>query len=313
MRRALISTLAIVLVASTGLLLAPITSPHAQADDIKNTIVYIHCTIKAGKAQAYGSGVLVSETGNVLTAGHVVKDFDTDKDKCFGTLGFANADGGDPLILQQTSTKVDAALLRFSKPATYAYVKYCSLEPWMERRDIYSSGYPGDTKTGTPSFRKGVLSSAFADSKGVIETDSLTVAGMSGGPVFTGDLKSFIGIVVGADFDASGAVGYYGILPTEKYAQEFNLLPSGAPCYRKTREIELPSGISSWKPRQPVDSFPLGVRTSDGFCFISGVRGIMRDTGDTVRIAVADDQYFLVNESPSGSEHSADVRCVSYQ
>ncbi len=61
----------------------------------------------------------------------------------------------------------------------------------MVRHEIYASGFPGDTKTGVPSFRKGILSTVFPMNGGVLETDGQTVAGMSGGPVFAGDLKSF--------------------------------------------------------------------------------------------------------------------------
>ncbi len=307
----MIKHLPTMLAAAASVALTPCVASRAEPADIDKTIVFIHCATKDGK-QIRGSGVLVSERGHVLTAGHVVKD--ADKDKCYGSIGFANADGGDPLIMQtQAPPPDDAALLRFNKPGPYEYVRYCQLEDWMVRRDIYAAGYPGDTKTGTPSYRKGVLSSVFPNSNGVLETDSQTVAGMSGGPVFASDLKSFIGIVVGAQFDPLGTVSYYGNSSTEGFKDQFHLTPSNKPCYHRTRDIPLPPELTSWKPSGPAESFSLGVRADEGFCFLSGIRGIMNDTRDAIKIEVKDDQYYVVSESHSGSEHGADVRCNWYQ
>ena len=297
------------LVAAVSIALTPVAT-RAEPADIAKTIVFIHCDTKEGKVR--GSGVLVSEQGHVLTAGHVVKD----ATGCQGSIGYANPEGGDPLIMQQQPTNLDAALLRFNKPGPFEYVKYCRLEDWMVRRDIYTAGYPGDTKTGTPSFRKGVLSSVFPNPDGVLETDSQTTAGMSGGPVFASDLKSLIGIVAGAHFDVLGTVGYYGILSTDRFRDQFQLTPSDEPCYHRTHEVALPAQVNSWRPGRPGDptnDLPLGVHTDQGFCFISGLWGTTSDSRDSVKIEVKQNQYFLTGQNVSGSTYGANVGCVWYQ
>ncbi len=298
------------LVAAASLALTHSIASRGEPADIGKTIVFIHC-MKDGKP-VRGSGVLVSQQGHVLTALHVVKN----ASDCQGSVGFANPLGGDPLVKQQESPTADAVLLRFAKPGPYDYVKYCRLEDWMIRRDIYAAGFPGDTKTDSPSFRKGVLSSVFPNPDGVLETDGLTVGGMSGGPVFASDLKSFIGIVVGAQFDTLGTVSYYGILPTDLYKDQFQLTASNKSCYHQTREVTLSPEVSSWRPSRPggpPSDLPLGVRTDEGFCFISGIWGIMNDVRDSIKIEVRDDQYFLTGKSFSGLDHGADVRCIWYQ
>lgn len=297
--------------ASAVAVLFPTTVVRAQAVSIDKTIVAISCE-RVGSpnpALVRGSGVLVSPRGHVLTALHVVKD----ATNCKGSIGFADPGGGDPLVLQKQSGSADAALLRFSRPGTYDYVKYCRLEDWMIRREIYAAGFPGDTRTGVPSFRKGVLSTVFPVFGGVLETDSQTVAGMSGGPVFASDLKSFIGIVVNANFAASGVVSYYGILPTDQFKTEFELTPSERPCYHQTREIKLPPEVKSWRPRKPgeaANDLQLGVLADEGVCFLSAVWGQMNDPRDTVRVEIKEGQYFLTGENMSGSEHGGDVRCI---
>lgn len=292
-------------------LLVPASPTRAEVVAIDKTIVAISCE-RGGPPNptlVRGSGVLVSPRGHVLTALHVVKD----ATNCRGTIGYADPGHGEALVLQEQSASADAALLRFSRSDTYDFMKYCRLEDWMIRREIYAAGFPGGTKTGVPSFRKGVLSTVFPVFGGILETDSQTVAGMSGGPVFASDLKSFIGIVVGTEFSASGAPSYYGILPTDKFRDQFQLTSSDRPCYHQTREITLPAAVKNWRPKKPGEApndLPLGVLADEGVCFLSAVWGQMNDPRDTIRVEIKDGQYVLTGENMSGSEHGGEVRCI---
>ncbi|MFL6820026.1 MAG: serine protease [Bradyrhizobium sp.] len=284
-----------------------ITAVQAAPVDIDRTIVSVRC------AAGSGSGVVVSAVGEVVTALHVVKD----GAGCFGTLGYASPSGGVPLVLQQQNKDFDVALLRFTEPRTYAFAKACRLEDWMVRSSIFATGYPGGTTTGVPSYRKGVLSTVFPNPKGVLETDGQTVAGMSGGPIFSSDLRALIGIVVGAQFAAGGGVDYYGILPFERIRGQFGLAVADAPCYRKSREVVLPEAVNSWKPRRDGDPLStdvrLGVRPEDGFCFITGIIGQMNDPKDSIEIAIDNGEYVLTGNNVSGSAHSGKVRCVWFE
>ncbi|MBY3329011.1 trypsin-like peptidase domain-containing protein [Rhizobium laguerreae] len=279
---------------------------YAEDAAIEKTIVFIECAMPNDKTST-GSGVLISPQGHVLTALHVVKGAQS----CKGSIGYANPGGGDPLGSQIESNRTDAALLRFNAPHTYDYVRYCRLEDWMVRREIYVSGFPVGTKTGVPSFRKGVLSTVFPQSSGVLETDGQTVMGMSGGPVYASDLKSFIGIVVGAAFDATGTVNYYGILPTDAFRAELDLIPSDQPCYRRSQEVDLPTAADHYEAGDP--SIALGVRPDDGQCYLSSVWGQMNDPGDTVEVAVENGGFVLRGTNKNGGFHGGKARCIWFK
>lgn len=286
--------------------LVPGAAARAADVPIEQTIVYIQCTSGSppNVATSTGSGVVVSPQGHVLTARHVIEGATS----CKGSIGFANPGGGEPLIVQKKSDDVDAALLRFNAPRQYDFVRYCKLEDWMVRRDIYASGFPGGSPTGVPSFRKGVLSTVFPQGNGLLETDGQTVQGMSGGPVFASDLRSFIGVVVGASFSPAGTVNYFGILSTDSFGSQFNLIASDQPCYRRSRQVELPPAAEHWEAGDaPV---ALGVRPEEGICFLTSVWGVMSDPKDTIEITVRNGEFELGGSNVPGTRHGARVGCI---
>lgn len=155
-------------------------------DDVGAVIVYIECTLD-GKT-ATGTGVLVGAVGEVLTAAHVVQGPGA---SCKGSPGVADPAAARRMVVQPSpQLGVDVAMLQFSDQQEYPFISFCALEGWMIRKSIFVAGYPGKTETGAPSYRQGVLSTVLPNSQGIIETDGQTVAGMSGGPVFTKDLKN---------------------------------------------------------------------------------------------------------------------------
>jgi hypothetical protein len=273
--------------------------PAAAA--VERTIVYIECTL--GNQTARGTGVIVSPRGHVLTARHVTLGPGSN---CKGSIGVADSGSARLMVQQPTSAPVDAALLRFADAQQYEFMSFCTLEDWMVRRKIFVAGFPSGTETGAPSFREGVLSTVFPNANGVIETDGQTIAGMSGGPVFSKNLAGIVGIVIGAKFSAGGTVSYFGILPVSDYASMFNLVPSATPCYHPSTEI----GVFEWKTEdQEVD---LKVRPEEGFCFLSSVRGIFNDSQDTVSIDIRDGRYVLDGVDDSGGQIRATARCIWY-
>lgn len=280
---------------------------------IENTIVYIECTGEGGTVASRGTGVVVSPQGHVLTAKHVVPSGTS----CRGSIGTADSNITERLVLRPTNVPVDAALLQFARNQEYEFASYCKLEPWMVRRKIFVAGYPGETETGVPSYREGILSTVFPNADLIIETDGQTVAGMSGGPVYSRNLAGIVGLVIGAKFDAQG-VSYYGILPIADYAQIFNLTESEIPCYHQYREVltqdlvdpvtNEPSGV--WMAGDPERR--LGVSEDYGYCFIGAIKGEWNDPGDEVSVEVKDGEYVIRGENYGGGEHGAWARCIMY-
>jgi hypothetical protein len=285
-------------------LFGPVGAMASAALD--QTLVYVICTTPEEKTSR-GTGVVVSDKGHVLTAAHVAPQ----GAECRGSIGVADDGAARKMVFHPTTTNVDARLLRFSAAGDYAFVPYCPLEDWMVRRRIFVAGFPGRTETGAASYREGVLSTVLPDSRGLLETDGQTIAGMSGGPVFSKNLAGLIGIVIGAEFDASGAVSYYGVLSAEFFADTFNLAESEVPCYRQSREVELPAAVATW--RAGDDPMPLGIRSDEGVCYLAGVAGLFNDPADRIEVELRDGEYFLVGDNRSGGNLGGQVRCVWYE
>lgn len=221
------------LVAALLILNAILPFAVRPAKAIEDKIVYIECK-KDGKT-SYGSGVVVSADGHVLTARHVVPE----NSECAGAIGVADRYDLKLLNLQpQDAPGFDAKLLRFAQTHDYSFAEYCPYNQLDVRKKIFVAGFPGKTETGAPSYREGILSTISLNSNGVIETDSQTVGGMSGGPVFSQNLNGIVGIVSGAKFAANGAISYYGILPVSSFAAAFNLQVATAACYKDISDLQ---------------------------------------------------------------------------
>lgn len=273
----------------------------APAAAVERTIVYIECTL--GERTSRGTGVIVSPRGHVLTAKHVTIGANS---ACQGSIGVADSNAARRLVQQPASAPVDATILRFADQQQYEFMPFCTLEDWMVRRKIFVAGFPGGTETGAPSFREGVLSTVLSNASGLLETDGQTIAGMSGGPVFSNNLVGIVGIVIGAKFAPDGTVSYFGILPVSDYANTFNLMPSTVPCYRRSGEVT----VSEWKTGDaPVD---LGVGAEEGVCFLGSVRGQFNDAQDSVSVEIKDGKYVLNGFDKSGGQIGVTARCVWY-
>ncbi|AGG75751.1 MULTISPECIES: S1 family peptidase [Sinorhizobium] len=284
----------------------------ARAATAEATTVFIECKTAAGTSR--GSGVVVSVEGHVLTARHVLglkpNDPMPGAIECAGSIGVADRNATRAMIAQPITVGVDAALLQFQDQRDYEFMRVCKFEDWMIRRKIFVAGFPGMTETGVPSFREGVLSTTRRNSKGVLETDGQTIAGMSGGPAFSSNLKGLVGIVIGAQFTPQGTVDYFGILPIEqRYIDDFQLTVSDQPCFRRGKVVDLPFAAEHWEAGDsPV---PLGVTPEEGSCFITSVWGAMNEPDDVVEVAVHDGQYVLRGgQSNTDGSYGAKVSCT---
>lgn len=282
---------------------------HAQRA-VEDSIVFIECS--ADGTTSRGTGVVVSAQGHVLTAKHVVPD----GARCSGSIGVADANIAARLVVQPTALAVDAALLRFSDGRReYAAVPYCEVEDWMIRKPIIVAGFPGDTETGSASYREGVLSTTLPNEDGLLETDGQTVEGMSGGPVFSRNLAGLVGIVAGAKFTATGTISYYGILPVSFYAQALNLEPSERACYNRTREVDFFDEAGAWTAtwRAGDDPIPLGIGVDEGVCFLDGIFGEFNHPQDEVWVTDQDGVYEMDGRNLGGGTHGATARCIWHE
>jgi serine protease Do len=134
------------------------------------------CTVGLQVRGASGSGVIVSEDGTVLTAGHVVGDANVD-------VRVMLPDGrtvkGKTLGANRT---IDSGMLKITDPGPWPFVelgasKDLSLGEW-----VLAVGHPGGYKPGrSPVVRVGRISRA---NDQLIQTDCTLVGGDSGGPLF---------------------------------------------------------------------------------------------------------------------------------
>ena len=296
---------------ATTLLLAGCFVTQAAAERrIEETIAYIECKTTSGQISR-GTGVVVSRQGHVLTAKHVVPDGST----CEASLAVADSNNTTRMVVQPTNLPVDAALLRFVRQQDYAFVGYCALEDWMVRQSIFVAGFPGQTETGAASFREGILSTVFPNAEGVLETDGQTVAGMSGGPVYSRNLAGLVGIVIGAEFAVDGTVNYYGILPASFYASSLGMSPAEEPCYFETPEVDFrdaATGIDRSAWRAGSAAIDLGLTSAQGTCFLREVSGAFDDVADSVGVSLSEGRYVIGGTNGGEALHGGTARCVRH-
>ena len=294
-------------------LLSALSPPAARAATIDETIVFIECTTP-GKAPRLGSGVIISAAGQVLTAKHVVFGAAADLPDgtvCMGAMGNAKRAKVE-LIPQAISAKYDAVLLKLPED-NLPFKKFCKLEPRLLRTQIIATGFPLGSKTGVPSSRVGVLSTVLPDLAGMVETDSATTTGMSGGMVTLAGNENLIGLVSGVDADPSnGLPATFKVLAVQALVGDFagfGLQEDAEGCAAQARSTG-PLGLVDGRKWQATDP-PLALNFSadDGFCYIVAVWGDFDDPRDIVEIALVDGAYFLRGEDGGSGPHGAFAEC----
>jgi hypothetical protein len=217
--------------AAFGVLTSSLEAQTQPASSPEAATVYIECTPVGGGAVRQGSGVLISESGAVLTAKHVVQGQST----CRGVVGTAAQIPTRLLVRAPTQPSIDAALMRFvQNPANERFPFLCgiSLERDMAGHDVVALGFPGGApaNSGVVTQHRGNIAQSNIDSNGIFGISAMMSPGMSGGPVVHLPSKRVIGIVAGADFDpTSGVVSRFGALSFREIAP-FYQLPTNNQC-----------------------------------------------------------------------------------
>ncbi|MDQ0420930.1 hypothetical protein J2045_001957 [Peteryoungia aggregata LMG 23059] len=162
-----------------------------------------------------GTGVIVSETGIVVTADHVVRqwvkqaamkaDPQTEKDTNPLLAFIGSIDARNPIKVDflDGNEVSDLALLKLKSPEKYEFSGVCFLSSIKSGQTVLALGYPlGKDYTPLP----GVLSNDNApDGRWNANIDF--VEGVSGGPVFDEKSEKVIGIAKG------GLAQFYGDVP----------------------------------------------------------------------------------------------------
>lgn len=276
------------------------------ADEYRNKTVHIECTNQSG-AKVFGSGVIVSEKGHIVTAKHVVEG----SDRCRASVGHVDSNK-KRILLRARHSMYDAALLQFVDNKEYEFMRYCELDDSLYGKNILSAGYPKNSDTGNLSTRAGIISTIIGDRKGLVETTALTTGSQSGGPVMLGSSGDLIGIIVGARFDGLGQPDSYGVLPIESVSSQFefhsfdNKSDTGCTGQRAS-ETHTWKSISSEK----VD-IDLKMSVGEGFCFFTGHAGIHNSEFDTARIVKQNGKYRLLGMNEDGGKKSHEITCEYY-
>ena len=165
--------------------------------------------VRVGPAQ--GSGVIISEDGYILTAGHVcikpgldvVVTLSTGREVKAKSLGM--------------NTKLDSGLMKITDPGKYPAVAWGDSSKLHSGQWVVCLGHPGGLEPGRPAVMR--LGRVLSSDKSVVSTDCTLVGGDSGGPLF--DLE---GRVIGINSRIGGPLSVNLHVPTNEYRQTWDRL-----------------------------------------------------------------------------------------
>jgi len=169
----------------------------------------ISCTVGVQVGHAWGSGVIISKDGYVLTAAHVSGQPGRD-------VKFMLSDGrvlkGKTLGLYRT---LDAGLMKITEAGEYPAVELGKSDSVRERQWCLATGHPG----GWQEDRKPVLrlGRVLLIDKGAITTECTLVGGDSGGPLFDMD-----GRVIGINSRIGGRISANMHVPVNAYHENWD-------------------------------------------------------------------------------------------
>jgi len=134
------------------------------------------CTVGLQVRGAAGSGVIVSEDGTVLTAGHVVGEANQD---CRVILPDGRVVKGKTLGANRT---IDSGMIKITDSGPWPFVELGTSKDLTLGEWVLAIGHPGGYRQGrSPVVRVGRISQA---GDRLIQTDCTLVGGDSGGPLF---------------------------------------------------------------------------------------------------------------------------------
>lgn len=227
-----------------GILLGAILAGHASLAAAEDQIVVQIVCDKAGVVSS-GSGVIVSVSGDVLSAAHVMPEGPT----CTARIG---ATTGTPLPvtgIRRAGNALDAILAKLETAETFA--RFATVCPLEEEREIVTAGFHSRL-TGKPARKDGIISKIEME-RGTVEITAPIIPAESGRPVFLRGTTTIVGIVWGIKSDALG-------MPIRRMVPADALMDLGlvaAPdCRPKKKELTeavraLVSGLEREKARAP--------------------------------------------------------------
>lgn len=182
-----------------------------------------------------GSGVIVNEDGLVLTAAHVIRDYEAPKKGSLEGKALPFTSGKDVKIMLPDGTKVDGKTLGINAKMDSGMVQITTKGPnkgkWpftpiaksaelKKGQWVVSLGHPNGPKEGrAPVARLGRMQGS---EDGILRTDCTLVGGDSGGPLF--DLN---GKVVGIHSRIGFSLAYNIHVQTDQFKAEWDKLVAG--------------------------------------------------------------------------------------
>lgn len=161
-----------------------------------------------------GSGVIVSEDGYILTAGHVSGKPDT---KC--TIILPDGKRVNAKSLGQ-NRGIDSGMLKITDEGKWPYVEMGDATKLKKGQWTVAIGHPGGYYTGrSPVLRLGRV---LDNRETLIQTDCTLVGGDSGGPLFDLDGK-----VVGIHSRIGPSIAYNIHVPVTTYRETWDRLAKG--------------------------------------------------------------------------------------
>ena len=170
------------------------------------------CTVGVRMGAAQGSGVIVSEDGIVLTAGHVSAKPGID---CVLVMPSGKTLKGKTL---GRNGSIDSGMIKIVDPGKYPFAEMGKSGPLKKGQWVVAIGHPGGFRSNrTPVVRLGRI--LYADPS-LIRTDCTLVGGDSGGPLFDLDGK-----VIGIHSRIGGASITENVhVPIDTYRQTWDRL-----------------------------------------------------------------------------------------
>jgi len=154
-------------------------------------------TVAVLNGPSAGSGVIVSEDGLVLTAAHVIRDYEAPKKGSLEGRPLPFTSGKELKIMLPDGTKVNAKTLGINEGMDSGMVQITEKGPnngkWpflpiakssdvQKGQWVVSLGHPSGPKEGRPPVAR--LGRVNGTTKSIIRTDCTLVGGDSGGPLF---------------------------------------------------------------------------------------------------------------------------------
>jgi serine protease Do len=202
------------------------------------------CTVALQIGHAQGSGVIISNDGYILTAGHVVQK---PGQHVIVTLADGRQLSGKTL---GANTGIDSGLVKITEPGDWPHVEMGHSGDLTPGQFCLAMGHPNGYRRDRPPVLR--LGRVIESSSRVIYTDCTLVAGDSGGPLF--DLA---GRVVGIHSRIGDATFANLHVPVDTFRLSWERLAAG----------------DVWGAPLPPGSPMLGVYTEDapGGCLVHGL------------------------------------------